>query len=308
MKLGFVFPGQGAQSVGMLAGFANIGSVRETFAEAADILGQDLWKLVEEGPAEVLAQTMNTQPVMLTTGVAVFRAFSQISAVKPLYMAGHSLGEYSALVAAGVLDFSDALRLIQFRAQVMQSAVAEGQGAMAAVLGLEDEIIREICAEASKDKVVEAANYNCPLQVVIGGHREAVEFAMDLAKLKGAKRALLLPVSVPSHCSLLRSAAQRFSAELALVDFKKSEVIVLHNADVKAYDDPAAIRDALTRQLYSAVRWADTIREFEASGVTHVAEAGPGKVLAGINRRITNNIEVIGLTDAQSLEAAAAWV
>ncbi|MBU6460561.1 MAG: ACP S-malonyltransferase [Proteobacteria bacterium] len=305
MKLGFVFPGQGAQSVGMLTGFSGLPVVKDTFSEAAEVLGQDLWKLIEEGPAEILAQTVHTQPVMLATGVAIFRAFCERSDVRPEYMAGHSLGEYAALVASGCLDFSDALRLVRLRAELMQAAVAEGSGAMAAILGLNDETIREVCLEASSENsTVEAANYNCPLQVVIAGHREAVGRAMEQAKARGAKRAVLLPVSVPSHCSLLRDAALELSAELASVNFKKPGMRVLHNADVKAYDDPNAIRDALTRQLYSAVRWSDTILAFEAAGVTHLAEAGPGKVLTGINKRVTDRIEALALVDAQALELA----
>lgn len=306
MKFAFVFPGQGSQSVGMMQGFDSLPVVRETFVEASDILKQDLWQMVSAGTAEELNLTANTQPLMLTAGVAVFRAWNALSGAQPAMVAGHSLGEYSALVAAGALSFADALPLVRFRALAMQEAVAEGVGGMAAILGLEDDDVRAVCAEAAQGEVVEAVNFNSPGQIVIAGHKQAVERGMDLAKAKGAKRALPLPVSVPSHCALMRPAAEKLAAYLQLVNINKPVISVLHNADVCAYDDGAAIKDALVRQLFSPVRWVETVRQFAAQGVSHVAECGPGKVLAGLNKRIDGNLQSLALTDAAAVELAVA--
>ncbi|MDA8093917.1 MAG: ACP S-malonyltransferase [Betaproteobacteria bacterium] len=302
--LAFVFPGQGSQSVGMMQGYG-ANCVREAFAEASDALGYDLGALVAGGPVESLNQTVHTQPAMLAAGVAVWRAWQALGGKAPAVMAGHSLGEYTALVAAGVLSFADALVLVQARARLMQEAVPEGTGGMAAILGLEDEAVRAVCREAADSEVLEPVNFNSPGQVVIAGHRAAVERGMALAKAKGAKRALLLPVSVPSHCALMRPAAMALRERLAGVPFKTPRIPVLHNADVAAYDDVEAIRDALSRQLYSPVRWVETVRAMGARGVTHMAECGPGKVLAGLNKRIDSTMETFALTDDAQLAQLA---
>jgi [acyl-carrier-protein] S-malonyltransferase len=304
MKFAFVFPGQGSQSVGMMQGYDSLPVVRDTFVEASDILKQDLWKLVSSGSADDLNLTANTQPVMLTAGVAVFRAWNALGGSNPALVAGHSLGEYSALVAAEALAFADALPLVRFRALAMQAAVAEGVGGMAAILGLEDDEVRAVCAEAAQGEVVEAVNFNSPGQVVIAGNKSAVERGMALAKAKGAKRALPLPVSVPSHCALMRPAAEKLADYLQSVTLNAPVVTVLHNADVKGYNDGAAIKDALVRQLYSPVRWAETVRELAAQGVSHVVECGPGKVLAGLNKRIDGNLQGLALTDSAAVEQA----
>lgn len=302
MKFAFVFPGQGSQSVGMMAGFDSLPSVRETFVEASDILGQDLWQMVTAGSTEEINQTVNTQPVMLAAGVAVYRAWASLGGTQPAMAAGHSLGEYTALVAAGSLSFADALPLVRFRAQAMQEAVAEGEGGMAAILGLEDDAVRAVCADAAQGDVLEAVNFNSPGQVVIAGHKRAVERGMELAKAKGAKRALPLPVSVPSHCALMRPAADKLARYLDGVGLKTPQMPVLHNADVKSYGAEAEIKDALVRQLYSPVRWVETVQAFAAQGIGHVAECGPGKVLAGLNKRIDSALQAVALTDAAALE------
>lgn len=304
MKLAFVFPGQGSQSVGMMQGFDALPVVRKTFEEAGDILKLDLWQMVSSGPVEVLNQTINTQPVMLTAGVAVYRAWQEMGGTQPEFMAGHSLGEYTALVAAGALSFADALPLVRYRAEVMQEAVAEGVGGMAAILGLDDDVVRAVCAEAAQGEVVEAVNFNSPGQVVIAGSRAAVERGMELAKAKGAKRALPLPVSVPSHCSLMKPAAEKLAIYLQSVAMQTPLVQVLHNADVKSYSGAAEIKDALVRQLFMPVRWVETVQALAAAGVTHVAECGPGKVLAGLNKRIVAELQGLALTDAAALEQA----
>ncbi|MDA8384336.1 MAG: ACP S-malonyltransferase [Betaproteobacteria bacterium] len=298
--LAFVFPGQGSQSVGMMQGYG-ASCVQDAFAEASEVLGYDLAALVAEGPAESLNQTAHTQPAMLAAGVAVWRAWQALGGREPALMAGHSLGEYTALVAAGVLSFADALVLVQARARLMQEAVPEGTGAMAAILGLEDEVVRAVCREAADSEILEAVNFNSPGQVVIAGHRAAVERGMALAKAKGAKRALLLPVSVPSHCALMRPAAAALRERLSATPFSAPRIPVLHNADVAAHGDVEAIRDALSRQLYSPVRWVETIRAMGSSGITHVAECGPGKVLAGLNKRIEGTMETFALTDDTQL-------
>ena len=285
----------------MMQGFDSLAVVHETFAEASDILKQDLWQLASTGTTEELNLTANTQPLMLTAGVAVFRAWNALGGPKPALAAGHSLGEYSALVAADALAFADALPLVRFRALAMQAAVAEGQGGMAAILGLDDDGIRAVCAEAAQGEVVEAVNFNSPGQVVIAGDKSAVERCIVLAKAKGAKRALPLPVSVPSHCALMRPAAEKLADYLQSVTLKTPAVTVLHNADVKGYSESAAIKDALVRQLYSPVRWVETVRAIAAQGIGHVVECGPGKVLAGLNKRIDSNLQGWALIDAEAI-------
>ena len=303
MKFAFFFPGQGSQSVGMMQGFGEHTAIRNTFAEASDVLGQDLWRMATE-PNEELNQTANTQPLMLTAGVATWRAWLEAGGAEPSVMAGQSLGEYTALVAAGALEFSAALPLVRYRAEVMQGAVAEGVGAMAAILGLDDETVRVVCAEAAQGEVLEAVNFNSPGQVVIAGNKAAVERGMEAAKAKGAKRALILPVSVPSHCALMKPAAEKLAAYLANVNIGASKVSVLHNADVAAYNDAAAIKDALVRQLYSPVRWVETVQAIAAQGVVHAAECGPGKVLAGLNKRIVAEMTCAALTSNDAVAEA----
>jgi len=308
MKLAMVFPGQGSQSVGMLADYAGHPVVRATFAEASDVLGQDLYALVEGGPADALNQTVNTQPVMLAAGVAVWRAWIEAGGTRPALLAGHSLGEYTALVAAGALAFRDALPLVRFRAQAMQEAVPAGVGAMAAILGLDDAAVAAACVEAAQGQMVEPVNYNAPSQVVIAGHKEAVERAIVAAKAKGAKRAMLLPVSAPFHSSLLKPAAVRLAARLAEVPLAAPAIPVLHNVDMQERPTPDAIRGALAQQAASPVRWVETIEAFAARGVTHVVECGPGKVLAGLNRRIVADMQSHALTDSEAIDAAVAEI
>ena len=302
MKFAFVFPGQGSQSVGMMAGFDEISVVRDTFVEASDTLKQDLWKLVTEGPLEELNKTINTQPIMLTAGIAVHRAWHALGGAAPVVMAGHSLGEYSALVAAGALHFTDALPLVRFRAQAMQEAVAEGVGAMAAILGLDDDVVRAVCAEAAQNEVLEAVNFNSPGQVVIAGHKAAVERGIELAKAKGAKRVISLPVSVPSHCALMQSAAERLAQYLESVPVTPPTIPVLQNADVMSFDDPAKIKAALVKQLHRPVRWVESIQKMAQEGVQLAAECGPGKVLVGLNKRIAADMKQYALGDKAAIE------
>ncbi len=304
MKLAIVFPGQGSQAVGMMAGYAEHPLVRETFVEASQVLGQDLWALVDNGPAEALNETVNTQPVMLTADVAVYRAWRAAGGAEAAVMAGHSLGEYAALVAAGAIAFADALPLVRFRAQAMQQAVPQGVGAMAAIMGLDDEGVVAACAEAAQMQSVEAVNFNAPGQVVIAGHREAVERAIAAAKARGAKRGLLLPVSAPFHSKLLQPAAEKLAAYLAEVPVRVANVAVLHNVDAARAATPEAVRAALARQAASPVRWVETIQAFVAQGVTHITESGPGAVLTGLARRIAPGIEVLPLNDANAIAAA----
>ena len=304
MKLAIVFPGQGSQAVGMLAGYAEHPLVRETFVEASQVLGQDLWALVDSGPAEALNETVNTQPVMLTADVAVYRAWRAAGGAEAAVMAGHSLGEYAALVAAGAIAFADALPLVRFRAQAMQQAVPQGIGAMAAIMGLDDEGVVAACAEAAQMQSVEAVNFNAPGQVVIAGHKEAVERAIVAAKARGAKRGLLLPVSAPFHSKLLQPAAEKLAAYLAEVPVRVANVAVLHNVDVARAATPEAVRAALARQAASPVRWVETIQAFVAQGVTHIIESGPGAVLTGLARRIAPGVEVLPLNDANAIAAA----
>ncbi|UYM18941.1 ACP S-malonyltransferase [Endozoicomonas euniceicola] len=301
-KLAFIFPGQGSQSVGMLAEHIETPVVQQTFAEASEVLGFDLLSLVTEGPAQVLNQTENTQPALLTASVALWRLWEQKSdGAKPAFLAGHSLGEYSALVCAGVMPFADAVRIVRQRGLFMQEAVPQGAGAMAAVLGLDDNAVLEICAAAAQGEVVEAVNFNAPGQVVIAGHVQAVERAAGLAKEAGARRAMLLPVSVPSHCALMKPAADKLAVELLSVELKAPEIPVIHNVTADTCSDPDQIRSNLVAQLYSPVRWVETINRFNESGVTRFVECGPGKVLAGLNKRIVRR------TPVSVLESAAAF-
>ncbi|MGE5523986.1 MAG: ACP S-malonyltransferase [Rhodospirillaceae bacterium] len=304
MTFALVFPGQGSQSIGMMQPFAESPVVRDTFAEASDALGQDLWQLVAEGPAEALNATVNTQPVMLTAAYAVYRLWLEKGGARPAMVAGHSLGEYTALVVAGVVAFRDAVPLVRFRAQAMQEAVPIGTGAMAAILGLEDQAVRDACAEASQGEVVEAVNFNAPSQVVIAGHKSAVERGVAACKARGAKRAVLLPVSAPFHSSLLKPAADRLAGYLNDVTFQAAAIPVVNNVDVNIVDEPAAIKEALARQACNPVRWVEVIRRMKEGGVSHVGECGPGKVLAGLVKRIDGTLQGMAIADPQGLNAA----
>ncbi|CAN5388162.1 ACP S-malonyltransferase [soil metagenome] len=305
MNLAFVFPGQGSQSVGMLAGFEGHDVVRGAFEEASVPIGVDLWKLAQSGPVEDLNLTVNTQPVMLAADIAIYRAWTALDAPLPELVAGHSLGEYAALVAAGSFTLAQASALVRFRAESMQAAVPVGVGGMAAILGLDGQAVIDVCRSAAQGEVVEAVNFNDPMQTVIAGHRGAVERACVLAKEAGAKRALTLPVSAPFHSSLLQPAADRLAERLAGEAVQAPRVPVINNIDVAIADTPAAIRDALARQAASAVRWVDTIRRMQAEGVTHIVECGPGKVLAGLVKRIAPTIATFNILDADSLETTA---
>jgi len=304
MQLAFVFPGQGSQAIGMMSGFAAHPVVRETFAEASEVLGEDLWALVENGPQEALSLTTNTQPVMLTAGVAAWRAWQASGGPMPVVVAGHSLGEYTALVAAGALEFRDALPLVRFRAQAMQDAVPAGVGAMAAIMGGDDGAVVSACAEAAQGQVVEAVNFNAPGQLVIAGHREAVERAIGLAKQKGAKRGVLLPVSAPFHCTLLRPAAEQLAQRLKQIRIATPKIPVIHNVDVAQHQDHDEIREALSRQAANPVHWTAIVRAMADRGVTHVVECGPGKVLAGLTKRIVDGVPAFALTDSDAIAAA----
>jgi [acyl-carrier-protein] S-malonyltransferase len=301
-KFAFVFPGQGSQSIGMLNGFAENDAVRQTIAEASDVLQCDLGKLIAEGPKEELDLTTNTQPVMLTAAVAFYRAWLAAGGAVPAVVAGHSLGEYSALVAAGVIEFKDALPLVRFRAQAMQEAVPVGQGGMAVILGLSDDDVRAACAEGAQGEVVEAVNFNTPAQVVIAGHNGAVERACAAAKAKGAKRAQALAVSAPFHSSLLKPASERLRAYLADVTFSAPRIALINNVDVAVADDVDSIKDALVRQAACPVRWVETVQRMPAFGVTHVIECGPGKALAGMTKRINGDLIGDAITDQASLD------
>lgn len=303
-KFAVVFPGQGSQSVGMMGGFADSPVVEATFREASAILGEDLWKLAAEGPAEALARTVVTQPLMLTAGVACWRAWLDRGGPMPAFFAGHSLGEYSALVAAEALRFEDALPLVRLRAQSMQEAVPEGTGGIAAIVGLADDRLEKVMQEAAQGEVLEAANLNSPGQVVIAGHRAAVERGMAAAKAHGAKIARMLPMSAPSHCSLMRPAAERLRERLAGVAVASPKVPVVQNADVAAFDDPERIRRALVEQLFRPVRWVETVRHLQAHGVARIVECAPGKVLAGLVKRTVDGVEAVAITDSAALAAA----
>jgi [acyl-carrier-protein] S-malonyltransferase len=310
MAFAFVFPGQGSQSVGMMAAYGDSPVIRATFDEASAVLGQDLWRLVADGPTEALAQTVNTQPVMLAAGVATYRLWLEKGGKLPALLAGHSLGEYSALVAAGVIAFTDAVPLVRLRAAAMQEAVPLGTGAMAAILGLDDDKIREACAEAvllrGPGEVVEPVNFNAPGQTVIAGSKAAVERACEACKARGAKRAVLLSVSAPFHSSLIRPAADKLASRLAELNFSLPQIPVVNNVDVAIESDPANIKDALIRQAYSPVRWVETIQKMSTIGVTTVAECGPGKVLAGLSKRCAEGMQGLALADLALLDAALA--
>lgn len=303
MTFAFVFPGQGSQSVGMLNSIAQRPEVRATLQEASDALSEDVTKLIAEGPAEALSLTTNTQPVMLTAGVAFYRAWLASGGAAPKVMAGHSLGEYSALVAAGVIAFKDAVPLVRFRAEAMQSAVPVGTGGMAAILGLDDATVIKVCAEASAASggVVEAVNFNAPGQVVIAGASDAVTKACELLKAAGAKRALPLPVSAPFHSSLLQPASEKLQGYLANIEFKAPSIPVINNVDVEILNDPVAIKDALVRQAAKPVRWQETIQAIAGQGITQVVECGPGKVLAGLTKRINDQVTGVPVFDEASL-------
>lgn len=305
-KIAFVFPGQGSQSVGMLDSWADNAAVRDTVRRASDALDQDLAALMTNGPAETLNLTTHTQPVMLTASVAIYNAWLAAGGAAPAVVAGHSLGEYAALTAAGSLKLEDAVRLVRIRADAMQAAVPVGTGAMAAILGLDDAAVIAACAAGAQGEVVEAVNFNAPMQVVIAGHKGAVERACEAARAAGAKRALLLPVSAPFHASLLAPAAEVLAGALAQIEVVAPAFPVINNVDVAAPTSPDAVRDALVRQAWHAVRWVETIRAMKAQGVTHVIECGPGKVLSGLTKRIDPELIGLSIFDPASLEAARA--
>ncbi|PVD44796.1 [acyl-carrier-protein] S-malonyltransferase [Serratia liquefaciens] len=304
-QFAFVFPGQGSQSLGMLADLAaQYPIVEATFSEASSVLGYDLWQLVQQGPAEELNKTWQTQPALLAASVAIFRVWQQQGGKMPAIMAGHSLGEYSALVCAGVLDFEAAIRLVELRGKLMQEAVPEGTGAMSAIIGLDNAAIAKACEESAQGQVVSPVNFNSPGQVVIAGNKEAVERAGAACKAAGAKRALPLPVSVPSHCALMKPAADKLAVALQDITFSAPQVPVVNNVDVRAESDPEAIRSALVRQLYSPVRWTESVEFMAAQGVTSLLEVGPGKVLTGLTKRIVDTLTAAAVNDAASLTAA----
>ncbi len=305
MNLAFVFPGQGSQAVGMLNDMADLSVVKNTVAEASDALGLDLLAMMQNGPAEDLNLTINTQPVMLTASVAFYRAWLEAGGTKPDIMAGHSLGEYSALTAANVLSLTDAVKLVRLRAQAMQNAVPVGVGGMAAVLGIDDAVVKQVCADAhaATGETVEAVNFNSPGQVVIAGHKGAVEKACELAKAAGAKRALILPVSAPFHSTLLKPAAEKLQAALAELSLNTPEIPVVNNVDVRIETDVARIKDALVRQAWHPVRWVECAQFIAEQGVTDMVECGPGKVLAGLAKRIDARLAGHALVDQASLNA-----
>lgn len=302
-KFAFVFPGQGSQAIGMLNGFADNVVVQQTLAEASDALQFDLAKLIADGPKEELDLTTNTQPVMLTAAVAMYRAWIAAGGAIPALVAGHSLGEYSALVAAEVIPFKDAVPLVRFRAKAMQEAVPVGQGGMAAILGLSDADVLAVCAEAAQGDVVEAVNFNAPAQVVIAGHKAAIERACEIAKAKGAKRALVLPVSAPFHSSLLKPASDRLREYLAGVAFSAPQIPLINNVDVAIVSDVDGIKDALVRQAANPVRWVESVQKMAVEGVTDIVECGPGKVLAGLTKRINGELTGHAIVDQASLDA-----
>jgi len=305
-QFAFFFPGQGSQSVGMMSGFGDNPVIKQTFVEASDILGVDFWAMATE-PNELLNLTQHTQPLMLVADIATWRAYLNESAIQPSIFAGHSLGEYAALVAAGSISFADALPLVKYRAEVMQSAVPEGVGAMAAILGLDDDIVRAVCIEAAQNEnetgieVCEPVNFNSPGQVVIAGNKAAVERGMEIAKAKGAKRALALPVSVPSHCALMKPAAEKLAQYLANVTVNAPQIPVIHNADVTSYVTADEIKQALVRQLYSPVRWVESVQAIHAKGISIAAECGPGKVLTGLTKRIVAELSCVALVSNEAI-------
>lgn len=304
-QFAMVFPGQGSQAVGMLAGLAvENPTVESTFREASGALGYDLWALVQNGPAEELNKTWQTQPALLAASVAIFRVWQEKGGSQPAMLAGHSLGEYSALVCAGVLDFADAIRLVELRGKLMQEAVPEGTGAMQAIIGLDDAAIAKACEESAQGQVVSPVNYNSPGQVVIAGNKEAVERAGAACKAAGAKRALPLPVSVPSHCALMKPAADKLAAALEALTFNPPVFPVVNNVDVRCETSPEAIRNALVRQLYNPVRWTGCVEFMAAQGITTLLEMGPGKVLTGLTKRIVDTLAAAPVNDPASLSAA----
>lgn len=306
-KFAMVFPGQGSQTEGMLADLAaQFPIVEQTFAEASDALGYDLWKLVQEGPAEELNKTWQTQPALLAASVAIYRVWQQENGAQPAMMAGHSLGEYSALVCAGVLDFKQAIRLVELRGKLMQEAVPVGTGAMSAIIGLDNDAIAKACEESAQGEVVSPVNFNSPGQVVIAGNKDAVERAGAACKAAGAKRALPLPVSVPSHCALMKPAADKLAIALQGIAFNAPQFPVVNNVDVKTETSPEAIRDALVRQLYSPVRWSESVEFMAGEGIEHLLEVGPGKVLTGLTKRIVDTMTAAAINDAASVSAALA--
>lgn len=303
-NLAFVFPGQGSQSIGMLGDFADQDVVKATFLEASNALGYDLWQLIAHGPAEKLNQTHFTQPALLTASVAIWRLWQAESGVMPSVLAGHSLGEYSALVCAGVISLAGAVTLVEKRGEFMQACVGDGVGAMAAVIGLDDQAIIDACAAAAQDEVVCAVNFNSPGQVVIAGHQGAVQRAGVLCKAGGAKRVLPLAVSVPSHCALMKPAARQLSQILEQISFNQPQIPVVNNVDVLIETSASAIKAALIKQLYSPVRWSETITKLSKDGVTQIIEAGPGKVLQGLNKRIDKSMTCVSVNNAASLAQA----
>jgi len=307
MKAAFVFPGQGSQSIGMLQGYANDAAALATLEQASDILQQDIRKLVSDGPESTLNLTVNTQPVMLAADIAIYRAWQNAEGVSPVMLAGHSLGEYAALVAAEALDFAEALHLVRYRAQVMQESVPDGMGGMAAIVGLDDETVAQLCQEALRelpDQSLTPANFNAPGQVVIAGHKTAVLKGITLAKQQGAKLAVLLPVSIPSHCPLMRNAADKFSIMLQKIALRPARIPVLHNVDSTAHSTIDDMRRVLEQQLYCPVRWTATIQAMAEQNITHIVECGPGKVLSGLVRRIDKKLTSITLSDHASLQHA----
>ncbi|MCD9502513.1 ACP S-malonyltransferase [Photobacterium phosphoreum] len=306
-KFAIVFPGQGSQTVGMLADLAEqFDVVKQTFAEASDALGYDLWTLVQDGPVEDLNQTQRTQPALLTASVAIWRVWQQQGGAQPVVLAGHSLGEYSALVCAGVIDFQSAVKLVELRGKLMQEAVPAGIGAMSAIIGLDNDAIAAACAQAAEDQVCSPVNFNSPGQVVIAGNKEAVERANVLCKEAGAKRALPLPVSVPSHCALMKPAADKLAIALEGLAFNAPTIPVINNADVATEIDPVAIKLALVKQLYNPVRWTETVERMASEGVEELLEMGPGKVLTGLTKRIDRALSGAAVNDVASLTAALA--
>ena len=304
MKIAFVFPGQGSQSVGMMAGYAGLAQIDETLAAADVALGAPITSMINAGPAESLNITTNTQPAMLAADIAVWNAWLAAGGPKPSLLAGHSLGEYAAMVASGSLDFDAAMKLVKARSRAMQDAVPAGIGGMAAVLGIEPDLLAQLCEQASDGEVVSCCNLNAPGQIVIGGHKTAVERAMMLAKAAGAKRVLLLPMSVPSHCELMRPAAEAMATALNKANFQAPKIAVLHNATVDVAGDAAGIRLVLAEQLFRPVRWIETIEKMAMQGVTHIIECGPGKVLAGMVKRIAPDVKCLSLADRASFDAA----
>ncbi|QYJ84825.1 ACP S-malonyltransferase [Shewanella mesophila] len=303
-KIAYVFPGQGSQAVGMLADLAAEHEIiGQTFSEASQVLGYDLWQLVQDGPAESLNQTDKTQPALLTASIAIWRAINATNAVKPDVLAGHSLGEYSALVCAGVIDFADAVKLVELRGQLMQQAVPAGTGAMFAIIGLDNDAIQKACDDAAQGDVVSPVNFNSPGQVVIAGEKEAVERAATACKEAGAKMAVALPVSVPSHCQLMKPAADKLADALVAIKFSEPKIKVINNVDVAAPFTADAIKDALVRQLYCPVRWSETVEAMAADGITQLVEVGPGKVLTGLAKRINRSLSAKVANDPASVAA-----